>query len=191
MPSLDLQAYGPAVAALLEDAPLNELGPGAAVARRRSALATLTPEQIVAPHALENRDMALACISALWLRHDFLDESHRISQDLENPTGSFWHGIMHRREPDFHNSKYWFRRVGRHPIFEALNAAAGELAAETEAGPAAEFLRQQTSWDAIKFVDLCELALDDAPPIHTLCMNIQRREWELLFEYCHRQAAGD
>ena len=64
--------------------------------------------------------MALACMAGLWLRHDFLDESHRISQDLENPSGSYWHGIMHRRELDFSNAKYWFRRVGMHRVFEPL-----------------------------------------------------------------------
>ena len=185
------QAYGPVVAALIQDARLNELGPGETEPKQHAALAVLTPEQIVAPHSLRSRDMALACVSGLWLRHDYLDESHRISQDLENPTGSFWHGIMHRREPDFHNAKYWFRRVGPHPIFDALNRSAQQLAAEAQAGPAAQFLQEQSSWDAIKFVDLCELALDEAPLIHTLCMKIQRCEWELLFDYCYAQAVDD
>ena len=54
-------------------------------------------------------DMAQACLAGLWLYHDFLDESHSISQEIATSTGSFWHGIMHRREPDPSNAKYWFR----------------------------------------------------------------------------------
>lgn len=55
-------------------------------------------------------------IAALWLYVDELDKSHVVSQAIDTPTGSYWHGIMHRREGDFDNSHYWFDRVGKqHP----------------------------------------------------------------------------
>ena len=65
------------------------------------------------------------CITAgILLLWDFLDESHEISQTMEgrgNPrTADYWHGIMHRREPDAGNAAYWFRRVGSHPAFDLL-----------------------------------------------------------------------
>ena len=53
--------------------------------------------------------MAACCLAGVWLLHDYLDESHTISQRIDTPSGSFWHGIMHRREGDFSNAKYWFR----------------------------------------------------------------------------------
>jgi hypothetical protein len=185
-------AYGPAVAALLKDAKLNGLGPGSPALSMREQLAALTLETLAAPHALANRDMALACISGLWLRHDFLDESHRISQDLENPSGSYWHAIMHRREHDFSNAKYWFRRVGAHRVFKPLWEAARDMAVDAiaaEGGTAkrAEFLITQSAWDPFKFVDLCEMSFDGSEPIRALCVEIQQCEWQLLFDDCYRQ----
>jgi hypothetical protein len=189
----DPSSYGPPVRKLLENARCNELGPGRPHSSRREALEALGAESLVEPQRLRNREMALACVAGLWLRHDFLDESHRISQDIPGPTGSYWHGIMHRREPDFGNAKYWFRRVARHPIFAELAIEAGRFAgaAGDGVGPEAAYLSEQADWDALRFVDLCQAAIDGRPSLRTLCMEIQQREWELLFDYCYRQAKAD
>ncbi len=48
--------YGPAVAALLQDAGLNELGPGTPRAALCPALQSLVPEAIAAPHAVRDAD---------------------------------------------------------------------------------------------------------------------------------------
>src|SRR5438309_64877 len=70
-------------------------------------------ESVFADPALEGRgDLA----AGLWLYVDDLDRCHSICQDLPDPTGAFWHGIMHRREGDFSNSHYWIRRAERHPL---------------------------------------------------------------------------
>lgn len=182
--------YGPAVAPLLENAKRNELGPGTPENGRRAALAALTPESLVAPKKLADRQMALACLAGLWLRHDFLDESHRISQDIAGATGSYWHGILHRREGDFSNAKYWFRRVQQHPVFNALAVEAGRLAAAADAPQQAAYLASQDPWDPFRFVDLCQRALDGPPALESFCRDLQLREWELLFDHCYREAAS-
>ena len=48
--------------------------------------------------------------SALLLWHDHLEASHEISQCLNSKDGSFLHALMHRRESDFPNAKYWINQ---------------------------------------------------------------------------------
>ena len=46
----------------------------------------------------------------LFLYLSCLDEAHQIAQEIKSPTGGYWHGMMHRQEPDFGNAAYWFRQ---------------------------------------------------------------------------------
>src|SRR4051794_11636084 len=188
MPAFDPSAYGPAFAELLREAPLNPLDAGRPVETVRSELAALNDEAF-RPHRVADREMADACRAGLWLRFNFLDESHQVSQGLRTPEGSYWHALMHRREGDFDNAKYWFRRVGRHPVFGPLRDAAAELASATPDGPAA-FLAPQAEWDPFAFVDLCAACVPGRPSRETLCRQVQQREWELLFDHCFRRAVG-
>jgi hypothetical protein len=182
--------YGETIAPLLADAPLNELGPGSPNRSVRGALASLTIETAFPGQRVVDSDMARGCISGLWLLHDHLDESHTISQGIHTSTGSYWHGIMHRREPDFSNAKYWFRRVGEHPVFEPVCHEAGELARESKLGSEAEFLVSQLRWDAFRFVDLCARSLRGGGGLSELSRRIAQREWQLLFDFCYRHAVG-
>lgn len=186
----DPEAYGPRFADLLREPRLGPLGPGTPNEAARPALEALTVETAFDGNTVRDGDMAAGCLAAVWLYHDFLDESHRICQTIETPTGSYWHGLMHRREPDYANAKYWFRRVGDHPLFPAVCQAAAELAAGA-ADPAAEFLRTQPAWNPFAFIDLCEQAARGRTATELLCREIQRREWDVLFDYCYRKAVRD
>jgi hypothetical protein len=184
----DPTAYAPAIAGLLREPWVPPLDAGQPDPAIRTQLEALSDEDALAPHRVRDRGMADACRAGLWLYYNFLDESHAISQELHTPTGSYWHALMHRREPDFANSAYWFRRVGTHPVYEPLHAAAAELAAD--APPDAAFLRTQAAWEPFAFVDLCSATLVGRVPCEELCRLIQKREWELLFDWCYRQAVG-
>jgi hypothetical protein len=106
--------------------------------------------------------------SGILLRWDFLDESHEISQSMEgrgNPrTADYWHGIMHRREPDAGNAAYWFRRVGKHPAFDSLSKNLDrwmqELgASEEELMLAGRKVLANGSYDPFAVIELSPLAL--------------------------------
>lgn len=94
--------------------------------------------------------------AAIWLYVDDLDRSHSISQGIASPIGAYWHGIMHRREGDFWNSKYWFRQ-----------------ARGIDLGIA--------GYEPSEFVDRVEAARGQNPPD---LVEMQRHEWQALFNYC-------
>jgi hypothetical protein len=185
-----MQLYSPAIGELVAERRLNPLGPGSPDLDAQAKLEVLRLETAFAPHTVRDQDMALACLAGLWLYYNYLDESHRVSQDIPTPTGSYWHGLMHRREPDFANTAYWFRQVGRHPVFEPLRGAAAEIAAAADPEPAARFLAEQAQWDPFAFIHLCEQVLEGQSQSEELCRKVQQREWEILFEYCYRAAIG-
>lgn len=104
-------------------------------------------------------------ISGLWLLAGDIDRSHDISQDLPSAEGSFLHGIMHRREGDFGNAKYWFRRVGSHRVLEQVADAAGDVYD-----------------DPYDFIDRCSEAVRSGDAKQD-CVAAQWIEWQLLMAH--------
>jgi hypothetical protein len=147
------------------------------------SLVGLSFESAFAHARIVDRDMAQCCLAGIWLLHDCLDESHTISQGIETPSGSFWHAIMHRREGDFSNAKYWFRRVGQHAVFAPLAKRAAELAVNL--GASSSKFTDGDEWDPFAFVDVCQQAARDGQGAD-LCRAVQQAEWELLFDSCYR-----
>lgn len=119
-------------------------------------------------------------LCGLLLRLNRWEASHELSQSLNTVEGSYWHGIAHRLEPDYGNASYWFRRVGRHPIFPQLHAAAAQILAEQNTGWSVP-----ESWDPFLFIQWCEDAnrKGDVSKVKAASA-IQNAEWELLFEWC-------
>ena len=157
----DPTTYGPSVAALLTEPRRPDLGPGTPVESLRGAIT----------HAI--RDLPPACAAGLWLHFDFLDESHTISQEIDTPDGSYWHAIMHRREPDAFNSKYWWRKVGPHPLLKQLVAH----------GPGIGYAYTNPQ----DFVDFCERVRGTGSADEETAKRVQLLEWRLLFDHCYRR----
>ena len=86
----------------------------------RADLDRLSAEQLLAPAQVVSQPDAELVKAALYLQLGCLEDCHKIAQSAATPTGSYWHGIMHRHEGDIGNSKYWYARVGQHPVLAAI-----------------------------------------------------------------------
>ena len=112
---------------------------------------------------------------------DDLDGCHRIFQDAPGDPAAYWHGMMHRREPDFDNARYWFRRAGTLPFFGALHGRAAEFSADQA---------KQSDWDPYLFTGQCEQARFGEEELLRELQAVQRAEFEVLLDYCWRQCVG-
>jgi hypothetical protein len=171
---------------LLATAEPAELGPGPrAGVLSESTVNTKLDSFLRESGLLSVRQQLVRSLVLLW--HDHLDASHSISQGIENADGSFVHAIMHRREPDAWNSKYWWRRVGQHPAFPEIARRVKELLTGSGGRGEPELAKQLIpggKWDAPAFVDACDSAKDKSL-VHTL-REVQRIETEVLLEFfCH------
>jgi len=115
----------------------------------------------------------------LFYALDAIDEAHKIFQDSPGDLGSYWHGMMHRREGDFDNARYWFRRAGVLPFFGAMHHAASQIS---------PVMARQSNWDPYLFTGECEQARHGETESLKELAGLQRVEFEVLFDYCWRKA---
>ena len=151
--------------------------------RRASVKTTeLEPTALLPSDALEHPEAQGLCWSAILLWLDDLHGSHEISQGISSREGSYWHGIMHRREPDYSNAKYWFRKVPTHPIHEKLSTWVSKHVNCREV----RSKNMTTPWSSEQFVDLCADNFDCKTEIRDAIEAVAAAEWFFLFDYCRR-----
>ena len=132
------------------------------------------------PHA--NAELVRALV-LLW--HDKLDASHSISQSVDTEDGAYLHGMMHRREPDYWNAKYWFRHAGRHRISPSIAKRAADLLDAANEPRLRDKLVPGGEWDPFAFVDACEQAEKLAYPasVRQTLRAVQAAEFALLRDH--------
>lgn len=122
---------------------------------------------------------------ALFYRAGEWEKAHNAAQDLETLEGSFWHGILHRHEGDWGNAAYWFRRVGRHPVYPQIRDDASDILGKN----LGHRWQVGADWDPLRFIDWCKEAasggaLTDKRAAEIIVTAIQAAEWRRLFAWC-------
>lgn len=169
---------------LLETEEMAHLGP----TRRsgtldESALRTRAVEVLSGTTLSETPQQLVLALLLLW--HDHLAAAHTISQEIAVADGSFVHAMMHRREPDYWNSKYWWRQTGRHPSFDPLAVRAGDCLGSPGGGDLEKVLPWSGVWKPGAFVDACEAVADcpAADPAVSCLRQLQLIEFEVLLDH--------
>jgi hypothetical protein len=68
----------------------------------------------------------LHALALLW--HDRLDAAHELVQAREGDAeADLLHALLHRREGDYGNARYWFSAVGAHPLYAEITPVARAL----------------------------------------------------------------
>lgn len=142
------------------------------------------------------------CVKAgLLLWNESLDASHAISESIENATGSYFHGLMHRMEGDYSNAKYWFYKAGALPVFEQLQSGVSQLltAHQLSQGNFDERilhslmqLQENQKWDPNLLVDTIQLEVMKVqlPASQAILQKIQFMELQLLLQYSYTESFG-
>ncbi|MEM1445800.1 MAG: hypothetical protein AAGF84_07090 [Planctomycetota bacterium] len=115
-------------------------------------------------------------LAGLYLYLDDLDTAHGHAQNDATPTGSFWHAIVHRREGDFDNARYWYAKAAHHPAMSHIDLVGGGAGSGTDVA----------AYDPDAFVAQVRHAheADDHNGTTPALMSTQRKEWKALFEWC-------
>ena len=164
---------------------LPELGPG-------PRAGVLPPEELLAKADAWLADKKLSARTtklfraAALLWHDHHDAAHLIVQDDPSSEASFLHAILHRREPDASNARYWINRVGRHPVYVTIAKRVSEYLEGDEFKRWRDILVPEGVWDPEGFVDACYIC-NPREFTYPLFQQIQRIELEALLDYLRRR----
>lgn len=133
-----------------------------------------------------NAEHPSAALAGLALQLGDWERAHEIAQNIEDREGSYWHAIVHRLEPEYWNSAYWFRRTGKHPIFEDLTAEAREI---LSAAPQTGFQMKNDFWNPEEALEWFRIAMESENPERTNALiRLQDAEIKLLWAYCIQAA---
>lgn len=144
-------------------------------------LRKLDTADLTAGREVKNTAMLGLLKGALFYGVDAIDDAHKIFQDDTSDLSSYWHGMIHRREGDYDNARYWFRRAGSLPFFGKLHVVASE---------ASPTMARQNNWDAYLFTGQCEQVRFGDTELKKECVALQLAEFEKLLDYTWRQAVG-
>ena len=169
------------------------------------AIRSMAPEELFPGKEIVDPQAGVAALIGLRLWNDEFAAAHNLAQGLDDATGSYWHALCHRREghrdrgleANLDNTRHWFRRVGRHPVYDEVYRAARNILGEAGYGfrwatEAQALLEQRGEWDPMVMVDWVDQVERGvlSPATRGLLEEIQWREIDALTDWCAQQAVG-
>jgi hypothetical protein len=142
----------------------NKNPPGLAQSKRSGILSIKTIHDFLFQRVSTNNPKhTRVATGILLLWHDHWEEAHTIAQSDEgDPDHDFLHGMIHRREEDFANSKYWFRSAGNHPCLPLIAARVKTISSHNSL---VDKLTAEGVWNPLRFVDLVKNHTQDEAEI--------------------------
>ena len=116
--------------------------------------------------------------AGLFYYHNALADSHKEAARDEGDVAAYWHGMVHRREGDFENARYWMRRAGEQPVFQEMHARASD---------GSPHMARQSNWDPFLFIHLCEQYKYGETEYKKEIGQLQRVEFAAMFDYVWRR----
>ena len=117
----------------------------------------------------------------LFYYHNALDDSHKQAAKSAGDIAAYWHGMVHRREGDFENARYWMRRAGEQPVFQEMQARASD---------GSPHMSRQPNWDPFLFIHLCEQYKYGETEYKKELGHLQRVELAAIFDYVWRRCVA-
>ena len=119
--------------------------------------------------------------AGLFYYHNDLPDAHKEAQKDEGDLAAYWHGMVHRREGDFENARYWMRRAGEQPVFQEMQGRASD---------GAPHMGRQGNWDPYLFIHLCEQYKYGEHEYRKEIGHLQKVEFAVMFDYVWRQCVA-
>ena len=116
--------------------------------------------------------------AGLFYYHNAIADSHREAARDEGDLAAYWHGMVHRREGDFDNARYWMRRAGEQPVFQEMQGRVHDGAPN---------MARQSNWDPFLFINLCEQYKYGEHEYKKEIGALQRVEFAVMFDYVWRR----
>lgn len=149
-------------------------------------LLTSSRDELFHPEKVKHKSFADATVSGLLLWNDCEQEAHTLAQNINSPEGSYFHAIIHRREPDIWNSDYWFNRTGAHPVFPLVY----DYVSKNFPEKIVKKILVKNSWDPKVFNKAVEEAQNDGNAADSDLKTIQHAELLFLIAHSYRHTIG-
>lgn len=124
------------------------------------------------------------CLTLLWF--DYLELAHQIADEEKSTEFYYFHAMIHRRERDFFNARFWFRQTDRrHVVFAEIAREVRKYLTQKGDQQLLECLIRDEEWVPLEFLEeiLKGFKMDPTSEFVQKLRDIQTIEFACWFKY--------